>query len=191
MFSRVLASEDPRKQLLENSRTACDQINVYFSCSFCTGLLDPYSARPTARLFTLCLTQPLFPNQIDYPGSETIIYRIAWAEFWFRSSFFSADPQSEQLLIFHAFFCFFRHWNLTRSRILSWPPCMVPNWSVNHDPGTPLGSMIVTYDHCMTCMHDPTAQTRPGGAYVLFPSPTMNWSPYYSTIGYVLPIALS
>eukprot|EP01050_Picozoa_sp_SAG11_P057044 SAG11_NODE_35712_length_265_cov_0.885542_1_plen_73_part_10 len=27
-------------------------------------------ARPTARLFTLCLTQPLFPNQIDHPGSQ-------------------------------------------------------------------------------------------------------------------------
>ena len=27
----------------------------------------------------------------------------------------------------------------------------------------PLGSMIVTYDHCMTCMHDPTAHTRPWG----------------------------
>ena len=48
---------------------------------------------------------------------------------------------------------------------------MVPNWRVNHDPGTPLGSMIVTNDHCMTCMHDPTAQTRPWGCICTISQP--------------------
>ena len=62
---------------------------------------------------------------------------------------------------------------------------------VNHDSHTPLGSRIVTYDHYTTCMHAPTVLTRSGGHnHVIFSCEDLNALPY-STIGYVLSIAMS
>ena len=66
-------------QLLEKMRTACDQINVYFSCSFCTRVARSLGV-PTRRvplrayLHSFCLIHPHFLIQIDHPGSHMHVF---------------------------------------------------------------------------------------------------------------------